>query len=154
DLASKKLRVLTEGWDRNAESVTWSPDGRTIYTSAENLGNQALFAVDVASGSTRAIVEKGTSTGPRVARDRLVLARDTLRMPAELFTVKPDGSDLRQLTHLNDARVAKIAWGDYEQFSFKGAKGDTVYGFAIKPASFSALGTGGKAPIAFLVHGG
>ena len=51
-------------------------------------------------------------------------------MPAELFSVKPDGSDLRQLTHLNDERrQAKIAWGDYEQFSFKGAKGDTVYGY-------------------------
>src|SRR4029079_14260560 len=65
-------------------------------------------------------------------------------------TVKPDGSGMQQITHFNDARVKKIEWGSYEQFSFKGAKGDTVYGFAMKPAGFK----GGKVPVAFLIHGG
>jgi dipeptidyl aminopeptidase/acylaminoacyl peptidase len=65
--------------------------------------------------------------------------------------MKPDGSELRQLTHFNDERVKNIAWGDYEQFSFKGAKGDTVYGYAIKPAGFTP---GTKYPVAFLIHGG
>jgi len=73
-------------------------------------------------------------------------------MPAELFTVKPDGSDLKQLTHVNDARVAALQWGDYEQFSFKGAKGDTVYGYAMKPAG--GVRAGAKVPVAMLVHGG
>ncbi len=150
DLASRKERIVTEAWDRSPSSLTWSADGKTIYTSAENIGNEALFAVDVASGAAKMLVEKGTNTSPRIAGDRLVFSRDTLRMPAELFSVKLDGSDLRQLTHLNDARVKAIAWGDYEQFSFKGAKGDTVYGYVMKPANF----TGGKVPVAFLIHGG
>ena len=79
-----------------------------------------------------------------------MFVRDTLTMPDELFTVKLDGSDMRQITHFNDARVKKIEWGTFEQFSFKGAKGDTVYGFAMKPAGFK----GGKVPVAFLIHGG
>ena len=29
-------------------------------------------------------------------------------MPTELFTMKPDGTDLKQLTHFNDARVKNI----------------------------------------------
>jgi dipeptidyl aminopeptidase/acylaminoacyl peptidase len=64
--------------------------------------------------------------------------------------MKLDGSDMKQLTHFNDARVAKIQFGEYEQFSFKGAKGDTVYGYVMKPAGYKT----GKAPVAFLVHGG
>src|SRR3954471_11055416 len=137
DLASHKLRVVTEGWDRSAGSITWSPDGGTIYTDTDNVGNHSVFAIDVATGKARVVVDKGSNTAPRVAGDRLVFARDTLTSPAELYSVRPDGGELRQLTHLNDARVKAITWGDYHQYSFKGAKGDAVYGYVIKPAGFS-----------------
>lgn len=150
DVATKKLRVLTESWDRSASSLTWSRDGKTIFTSADNVGNHSLFAVDVASGTAKVLVDKGTNNSPRIAGDRIVFLRDTLKMPVEIFSVKPDGSDLRQITRINEARLKKIEFGDYEQFSFKGAKGDTVYGFAMKPAGFR----GGKVPLAMLVHGG
>jgi dipeptidyl aminopeptidase/acylaminoacyl peptidase len=150
DVASKKIRTVTEKWDRSAGGLAWAKDGKTIYTAAENVGNQALFAIDVASGNVKTLVEKGTNSSVSVAGDRLVFAKDTLKMPTELFTMKPDGSDARQLTHLNDDRLEKIQFGDYEQFSFKGAKGDTVYGYVIKPSGFK----GGKAPVAFLIHGG
>jgi dipeptidyl aminopeptidase/acylaminoacyl peptidase len=150
DAATRKLRVVTEAWDRSASSITWSADGKTIYTSADNVGNHSLFAVDVATGNVKTLVDKGTNSSPQIAGDRLVFMRDTLRMPAELFTVKPDGSDLRQITHFNADRLKKIQFGDYEQFSFKGAKGATVYGYVMKPAGFK----GGKVPVAFLIHGG
>jgi dipeptidyl aminopeptidase/acylaminoacyl peptidase len=150
NVATRKLRVLTEAWDRSASSIAWSRDGKTIYTSADNVGNHSLYAVDVASGAARVLVDKGTNSSPLPAGDRVVFVRDTLKMPAEIFSVKPDGAELRQITRLNDARTKKIQWGDYEQFSFKGAKGDTVHGYAMKPAGFR----GGKAPVAMLVHGG
>jgi dipeptidyl aminopeptidase/acylaminoacyl peptidase len=150
EVATRKLRVLTEPWDRSASSIAWSRDGKTIYTSADNVGNHSLFAIDVATGTPRLLVDKGTNAAPRVAGDRVVFVRDTLKMPAELFSVRPDGTDLRQITRFNEARTKKITWGEYEQFSFKGAKGDTVYGYVMKPAGFR----GGKAPVAMIVHGG
>ena len=150
DLATRKLRNASEGWDRSVGSIEWAPDSKTIYTTTDNVGNHSLFAIDVATSTTHDLVDKGTIEGPRVAGDRLVFTRDTLKQPAELFTTKLDGTDLRQITHFNDDRAKHITWGEYEQFSFKGAKGDTVYGYAIKPAGFA----GGKAPVAFLVHGG
>lgn len=150
DVATRKLRVVTEAWDHSVEGITWSVDGRTVYTTSDNVGQHSVFAIDVASGSAKLLADKGTNTDPKVAGDRLVFAKDTLTMPVELFTMKADGSDVRQLTHFNDARVKGIAWGAYEQFDFKGAKGETVHGFVVKPAGF----TGGKAPIAFIIHGG
>ncbi|MBL0217907.1 MAG: S9 family peptidase [Myxococcales bacterium] len=150
ELATRKTRVVTEAWDRSAGGVTWSADGKTIYTDADNVGNHSLFAIDVATGTAKTLVDKGTNNSPQIAGDRVVYTRDSLTSPVELYSVKPDGTDARQITHLNDERVKKITWGAFEQFSFKGAKGDTVYGFAIKPAGF----TGGKVPIAFLIHGG
>ena len=151
DVAAKKSRTLTEAWDRSVSGFTWSRDGKTLYATAENLGHEAVYAVDAATGAAKILVEKGTNTSPHPAGDRIVFVRDTLVMPAELFSVRADGSDLRQLTHLNDARVAQIAWGKYEQFTFKGAKGDTVYGFVVEPANFRP---GTKVPVAFLIHGG
>ena len=58
---------------------------------------------------------------------------------------------MTQLTHQNAAALADVRFGEYEQFSFPGANGDTVYGYVIKPWNAKA---GAKYPIAFLVHGG
>jgi dipeptidyl aminopeptidase/acylaminoacyl peptidase len=151
DVATKKARTVTEAWDRSVGGLTWSSDGKRIFTGADDVGNHALFAIDVASGKVTTVVGKGTNAEPRVAGDRILFLRDTLKMPVEIFTVKPDGSELKQITHLNDARVKAVQWGDYEQFSFKGDKGDTVYGYVMKPAGWVA---GKKYPVAFLIHGG
>jgi len=150
DVASKKTRVIADNWDRSANGITWSADGKTIYTTADNVGNSSLFAIDVGSGTAKTLLDKGTSASPDVAGDRIVVAHDTLSRPTELFSMKADGSDRKQITFFNKDRLAKISFGDYEQFSFKGAKGETVYGYAMKPADFK----GGKAPVAFLIHGG
>jgi dipeptidyl aminopeptidase/acylaminoacyl peptidase len=153
DAKTKKARVVTEDWDRSPGSITWSANGKTIYTSADNLGNHSLYAVDVKTGEAKVIVEKSANGDPRVAGDKLVFVRDTFKQPAELFAVKPDGTGMTQLTHLNDKRAKKIAWGDYEQFTFKGAKGDTVYGYVIHPAGHTAKSKT-KVPVAVLIHGG
>jgi dipeptidyl aminopeptidase/acylaminoacyl peptidase len=151
DVATKKSRVLTEGWDRSPGELGWSHDGRTLFTSADHVGHHALFAVDVATGKETALVDKGTNEAVTVGVDRLYFMRDTLNAPAELYACRFDGSELRQLTRLNDERLRHIAFGAYEQFTFTGAHGDTVHGFAMKPANFSGRG---KAPVAFLIHGG
>lgn len=151
DRATKKKRVLADAWDRAASEIVFSRDGKTIYTSADHLGNHGIFAVDVASGEVKALVEKGWNTSPVLAGDRLVFGKDTLSSPVELYSMKLDGSDVKAVTKINAARVAAINWATYEQFSFKGAKGDTVYGHVMKPAELKG---GGKYPVAFIIHGG
>ena len=151
DLKTKVTRVVTEAWDRSPGSITFSNDGKTIFTSADDLGNHALFAVDTATGKERVLAAKGTNNSPVVVgNNRLVFSKDTLTMPAELFSINVDGSDLQQVTKLNAARTANIAFGSYEQFTFAGAKGETVHGYVMKPANYKA----GKVPVAFLIHGG
>jgi dipeptidyl aminopeptidase/acylaminoacyl peptidase len=153
DVATRKIRTVTEAWDRSPESIEWSADGKTIYTAADDVGRHALFAVDVASGTPTALGGTGTAKDPRVAGDRLVYVGDNFHRPAELFTVKLDGSAATRITRLNDARVKAITWGAYEQYSFKGAGGDTVYGYVHAPAGFDKK-AGKKAPVAVLIHGG
>ena len=151
DLAAGTSRVLTEGWDRSPDSFLFAPDGRTIYTTALQIGQVPLFAIDVATGAVRELVKEGSAHFPAWAGDRLVFGHDHLRSPIELHTVRPDGSGLTAITRINRERVAAAAMGEPEQFSFQGAGGDTVYGFLVKPAGFQA---GRKYPLAFLIHGG
>ncbi len=144
-------RVLTEGWDRSPGELTWSPGGKEIFATADDIGNHALFAIDVASGKARTIVGKGHVVAPQADGDRIVYLLDSMTGPAEIFSVRTDGEDVTRLTGINDARLASVRLGVPEQFSFKGANGDTVYGWIVKPADFDPAK---KYPVAFLVHGG
>jgi len=144
-------RVLTEGWDRSPGELTWSPDGKEIFATADDIGNHALFAIDVASGKVRTIVGEGHVVAPQADGDRIVYLLDSMTGPAEIFSVRTDGEDVKRLTGINDGRLASVRLGVPEQFSFKGANGDTVYGWIVKPADFDPAK---KYPVAFLIHGG
>jgi dipeptidyl aminopeptidase/acylaminoacyl peptidase len=144
-------RVLTEGWDRSVGSMTWSPDSRTILTTAGNIGNVALFAIDARSGQVRTLRSDGHVRSPVYASDRIVFGMDHLRSPVELYSAKRDGSDVRAITRINSEKLASVKLGEPEQFSFPGWNGETVYAWLVKPADFDP---GVKYPIAFLIHGG
>ena len=144
-------KVLTEAWDRSPEELVWSADGKTIYTTADNVGQKSLFAIDAATGAARTVVNEGHIASPILLGARLGFLLDHLKSPAELHTVAADGKDVKAITKVNATRLAGVTLGDYEQFSFKGWNDETVHGFVVKPVDFVA---GRKYPIAFLIHGG
>ena len=145
-------RTLTLDWDRSPGGLLWSADGATLYATAQNVGHVSLFAIDVDSGAVTTVLDTlGYVGSPALAGDRLVFALDHLQLPVELFSARPDGGDVRQITRLNGERLAAIVLGEHEQFSFSGAQGDTVYAWVVKPARFQA---GQTYPVAFLIHGG
>lgn len=144
-------RVLSENWDRSPQSLAWSPDGRTLFATAENLGQTSLFAIDVATGKVRTVVEKGTVRSPRPISGRVVYGVEHLRSPQELHVVGADGSDPRPITRINARRLAAARMGETVQFSFKGWGDETVHGYVVKPVDFDPAK---KYPVAFLIHGG
>jgi dipeptidyl aminopeptidase/acylaminoacyl peptidase len=146
-----KERVLADDWDRSANGVTWSSDGKTIYTTAGNLGQTSLFAIDVATGKVRTVVRDGHVRSVALAGSRLLFGRDHLKSPVELYTVLPTGADLRQVTRLNAEKLAAARLGEPEQFTFKGWNDETVYCYIVKPVDFDP---NKKYPVAFLIHGG
>ena len=146
------VRPLAAEWDRSPSGLLWSADGGTLYATAQNRGHVSLFAIDVGSGRVTTILDDlGYVGSPSLAGNRLVFGLDNLTLPVEIFTARPDGSDLRQITRFNAERLAGLALGEHEQFSFAGAGGDTVYAQVLKPATFE---TGRTYPVAFLIHGG
>ncbi len=150
-------RPLAPGWDRSANEVVWSADGRTIYATAGNVGQQSLFAIDLADGKARTVVNEGHLVAPALVRgagggrDRLAVLVDHLRSPAELHVVGADGNGLTARTSFNRARLGEVQLGEPEQFSFPGWNNEQVYAWVVKPVGFDPAK---KYPLAFLIHGG
>ncbi|MBZ0090263.1 MAG: S9 family peptidase, partial [Thermoanaerobaculia bacterium] len=145
-------RELAADWDRSPHEILWSRDGKTIYATAQDVGQSSLFAIDVASGAVRALDAAGTNQSPfLLAAGRVGYTKDHLRGPVDLWSIDADGSDPMRLTRSNDARVKATRMGEPEQMSFRGAGGDTVWAWIVKPIDFDARQ---KYPVAFLVHGG
>jgi dipeptidyl aminopeptidase/acylaminoacyl peptidase len=147
-----KERVLAEPWDRSADSLTWMPDGQSVLVTADDLGQHPVFSIDVASGQVRTISGKGSSAEPQpVADGRVAFLREDLKAPADLYSARPDGGDVRQLTRVNEEALARLRFGDFEQFSFAGWNGETVYGYVVKPVDFDPKK---KYPVTYFIHGG
>jgi dipeptidyl aminopeptidase/acylaminoacyl peptidase len=146
-----KGAVLTESWDFSVSSLCWSADGSKILATAPNRGQTSLFSIDVKTGKADMIIEKGTVAAFGPAGERIIFERNDLKSPAEVYSVKTDGTDEQAVTKINVEKTGVARLGDCEQFNFKGWNNETVYGYIVKPVDFDPAK---KYPVAFLIHGG
>jgi dipeptidyl aminopeptidase/acylaminoacyl peptidase len=154
DRATGKSENVTEAsFDRSAESLAWSPDSKTIYFLAENETLKPVYAMAAKAGATPKKLVDGFNSGFSLSDDgkTLVLSRTSLAQPAELFVAASDGSGLKQITHANDALLAKLDMNAPETFWFDGAEGTKVQVMLIRPPNFDAKK---KYPVLVLLHGG
>jgi dipeptidyl aminopeptidase/acylaminoacyl peptidase len=151
DLASGAKREIDPAWDRSASALRESADGRTLFTTTDDNGDHALFGIDVASGKATKLVDKGTVTGFDVGRKGAVVARQDFKHPTDLFAADAHGKRLKQITRFNAERLRDVRFGDAEWFTFKGAGGDSVQGYVVKPVGFKA---NHRYPVAFIIHRG
>ncbi len=140
---------LTEDWDRSAESIAFSREGTELYVTALETGQHSIFSVDATSGKVRLLVRDGYNEGVDATDHGVAFTRATLTSPADIW-IYQNGHE-RRLTELNADRLTGVRFGAPEQFTFTGAKGDTVYAYLVHPVDFDPSH---KYPLAFLVHGG
>jgi dipeptidyl aminopeptidase/acylaminoacyl peptidase len=151
DLKTFAKRPLTQGWDRSIASFQWSHDGRTLFATADHLGQHPLWAIDAATGRASAITGDGDVEGFSVAPKEVVYTQSSLAGPADLYAVGFDGGKPRQLTRVNQEALAARRLGEFQQFNFAGANNDNVFGYVVKPPNFKR---DQKYPVALLIHGG
>ncbi len=151
DLKTDRVREVAPDWDRSAGPLQFSADGKTLYTTADDLGQHRLFAIDVASGKVEGVSGAGHVGGFDVGADGIIYAYDSLTAPADLYHTDLAGTGHQRLTQFNVERLQHVQFGDYEQFAFAGWNDETVYGYVMKPWNYRK---GKKYPVAFIVHGG
>jgi len=154
DRQSGRIENLSEGFDRSANDLAWAPDSKTIYFTAEDETLQPVYVMAARAGAApKKIIGEGFNTAISLSADgkTLVFDRASLTMPAEVFTAANDGSNVRQLTHQNDALLAALEMNAPETFWFDGAAGTKVQAMLIRPPKFDATK---KYPLLVLLHGG
>lgn len=152
DLKSGATQELAPQWDRSAEAIRWSPDGKTIFALAQDIGQRKIFAFDaIKGGQPKALTGDGHVADLDVSSRGLVFDRDDLSNPAQAYSLTFNAKSPVRLTDHDADKLASVKMGEAEQFSFPGWNGETVHGYLVKPANYEA---GKTYPVAFLIHGG
>ncbi|BAJ01989.1 prolyl oligopeptidase family protein [Shewanella violacea DSS12] len=151
DTVTGQEKEVAPLWDRSASSMIFGKDNRTLYVTAQDVGQVSIFEVNTQFGDVKTIYTEGSNSIVGVTADKIIFNNKSLVQPGDLHSINFDGQDLQKLTDINHEKLAKIKFGEFEQFSFKGWNNEEVHGYWIKPSNFKV---GTQYPIAFLVHGG
>jgi dipeptidyl aminopeptidase/acylaminoacyl peptidase len=154
DRQTQKTINRTEDFDSSVESYAWTPDSTHIYFQAEDKAEMPVYAIAAAPGTApKVVLADSFNADFDLSRDghTLALARTSLTMPAEIFTANSDGTNLRQLTHQNQALLSQLDVAPAEPFWFEGAEKTQVGGLLIRPPHFDPTK---KYPTLLLIHGG
>jgi TolB protein len=94
------VRQLTRGVPGIGGSLDWSPDGRFLLLHAGAAGDKNIFLVDVAAETAVQLTNGGNNAASSFSPDGQWIAFNSLRNndQADIFIMRPDGSDLRQVT--------------------------------------------------------
>jgi dipeptidyl aminopeptidase/acylaminoacyl peptidase len=151
DLATGGNTQLTEAIDHSIAGVEFSPDGTTMWFTAEDKGVVPVFRMKADGSGLTAVHKEGTSNKLKARGGRIVFLNDNTNRPSELFTLDPKSGAVRQLTHFNETILAELDLGKVESYWFDGAGGAKIQGWLILPPGFDATKT---YPMVQLMHGG
>ncbi len=149
--------VLTAGFDRSVSSFSPTPDGRTLYLTAEYAGHEHLYSVPAAGGEVRMALELklGAFSGlaiPEKAERTLLFANwESAVNPPEVVRIEPESARHTALTDFNAGRAAAIDWQPLRHFWFTSKKGDRIHNLVALPPAFDP---GKKYPLFVVIHGG
>ena len=177
DRKTGEKKNLTENFDRWVGTIAWAPGSKNVFFTAENAGSSPIYELNLDHATWTRPVVSGFNDDLSLTPDgkTLVFTRMSISSPTELYSAAtaftvcevywkdqkapsplyevPDCqlSKAQPLTHINDPLLSQVAAPSLEPFWFKGAKGDKVQGFLVKPPNFDPSK---KYPVKFLIHGG
>jgi dipeptidyl aminopeptidase/acylaminoacyl peptidase len=149
------VKTLFDEWDASIQVATWMNDGQSLFLELGERGIHALYqALNVLTANPTAALYTNVDSHHDVNvhptdNQTLVLTYDSFILPTNI-ALRKDNADI-PITDHNYMLIGKTQMGGrYEAFSFEGAGNETVWGWHLEPMN----GTGQKAPLAFLIHGG
>jgi dipeptidyl aminopeptidase/acylaminoacyl peptidase len=152
DRATAAKRVVTENWDRSADSPIWSSDSQRLYFTAEDKARQPIWVLPI-NGSPQPVSQGGTNSNLAHSADgrSLTFLRTTMGMPPAVYATGSDGTGARKIETFNDELTAQWQLGEVKEVTYKGWGGDPVQMWVIYPPGFNPKK---KWPLLQIVHGG
>lgn len=160
DLNTGETVELSRGFDQQADDLTLSADGKTIFFTAEQRGRKPIFSVPVEpdfrlriATHVKPITDGVFASSLNTTSDgkSIVFASSSMTAPTEIMKVGTDGSGLSALTTVNRDGLKSFGLKPVEDVDWKGAVNKNIHGFIVKPANFDPQK---KYPLIVLIHGG
>jgi len=164
---SEKARNLTEKHDFNVSSwtindlpgmpsmmlPTWSNDSKVIYFQVAHHGDTVLKSVSLDASVETVIGDKGVVGSFTFDKEQSKLAYFHAGMKdlGQIWMRDMSTGYSRQLTNVNKELLQSLDLGEIEEVWFKGASGNDLQGWILKPPDFDETK---KYPSILEIHGG
>jgi dipeptidyl aminopeptidase/acylaminoacyl peptidase len=147
-----RQRDLTPELDLWPHEPRWSPDGHTIYFTADERGHCPVFAVDVATGSVRRLTASGAYAALEPAPDgrALYALRNAVDAPPSIVRLAVDAVD-QEAERLRGPEATPALPGRLTEVTAAAQDGSKLRAWLVLPEGASAQG---PAPLLLWIHGG
>ncbi len=167
--SGKGLRNLTDGLDRMVGDtsavdtasgadvpVVWSADSSSIFFQISDHGNAHVMRVSLQGADVKKVIggiRRVMSFSVSDDGKTIGFSAGTSTSPCDVFSCAGDGSNEKQLTHVNDEFFAGVEVSVPEEFEAPSQSDGNVkiHGWIMKPIGFEQ---GKKYPLVLEIHGG
>jgi dipeptidyl aminopeptidase/acylaminoacyl peptidase len=150
---AQTTREITQGWDRSAEGLVWSPDSDALFGAVNDAGVRRIFRFDLNGGAPQPITRAHSFSSLAIGGSgpTLIALRQSFSEPPTLVSVIARNGNATKLTDFNDTALANLSAGKTESVTYTGANGDPVQMWIVYPPDFAP---DRKWPLYLLLHGG
>jgi len=152
----KGARDVVKTLDRPCSSMTWSPDGKTIYFTASDRGRVPLLSVPAEGGDIYHVmhgdwqISRGSSLSIS-ENGKIAYLKTDMHHPSEVHVASLAGSGEKKLTNFNKTMLEEYDLVVREPYWFETFDGLQVKGYISKPVDYKP---GEKYPTLLVIHGG
>jgi len=147
------ITKIAPHWDVSPQNIQWSPDSRSIYTTADSIGRHKLFKITVDSVYVDEVWGQHSVHALELLPDeKILLSLSSLTSSLRSYVFNPSDKSLTALQPRPD-QEKDLSQSQVEDFWFPGVDGVQVHGFIVKPSFFKKSETT-KYKMAFFIHGG
>lgn len=131
----------------------WSTDSQQLYFQRSHHGNTTLHAIDIGSGKIETVIDdQGVVGAYSIAAGKIAVWQTTAMALGEIKVRQlTSNGRLRQLSRANTTFLRRKELGELEEVWFKGAAGNDLQGWILKPPDFDPQQT---YPSILEIHGG
>jgi len=149
EVASGRVRDLTNKLDRAVVSPVFTSDGRAIQFAIEDDGFQYPAEVALATGTITHLADSIVVTEIETSAGHTAVLATSDHSAVEVCAL--EGGKLRPLSAHNRALLDEIALGTVEDIAFNSRDGTAIHGQIVKPSDFVQ---GHRYPTILWIHGG
>lgn len=146
--------VITAGFLYQPGPATWSPDGNTLYFTANVRTTSQLFRVSATGGSPDALTDiAGVMSPVTFSRDAQTIAytQTDMQHPSDVYTARVASKVTGTKLTDHNPQVRELALAKSELVRWKGADGMDVEGILYYPLNYEP---GKRYPMVAEIHGG